>query len=168
MSMSAIDNGDVMRPRPPRRRRRVSDRNRPHAPAESSPRECGGSSRCRRRRALTCRRVRRAAGRWRARPPVGCWQRHHEMKRAAAARLALDPDAAAHQLDELRGDRQAQARAAELARGRAVGLRERPRRSSPASRRDADAGVATLKCSDARPSSPAPPLDAHDDFARAR
>ena len=40
------------------------------------------------------------------------------------AGLALDADLAAHQLDELAADRQAQAGAAELARGRGVGLAE--------------------------------------------
>ena len=49
---------------------------------------------------------------------------------------------AAHQLDQLRGDRQAQAGAAVPARRRAVGLRERLEDLPLLRRRDADAGVA--------------------------
>ena len=48
-----------------------------------------------------------------------------EVERAADADLALDPDRAAHQRHELGGDRQAEPGAAELPRGRGVGLRER-------------------------------------------
>ena len=58
---------------------------------------------------------------------------HREVERAPLPDGALDPDPAAHQLDQARGDRQPEPGAAVLARGRAVGLRERPRRSSPAS-----------------------------------
>ena len=53
-----------------------------------------------------------------------------EVERAALAGLALDPDPAAHQLDQLRRDGQPQAGAAVLARRRAVGLGERRRRSA--------------------------------------
>ena len=58
------------------------------------------------------------------------------------ARLALDPDASAHQLDQRGGDRQAEPGAAEPARGRAVGLRERLEDRARFSARNADAGVA--------------------------
>src|SRR5215218_429518 len=46
------------------------------------------------------------------------------MKMTALARLTLDPDPAPHQLHQLRGDRQAKARAAEPARCRRIGLHE--------------------------------------------
>ena len=72
--------------------------------------------------------VRRACGRSRA----------VKQKRAALARLALDPDLAAHQLGQLLADRQAEAGAAVLARGRGVGLLEgleQLRASAPASGR---------------------------------
>src|SRR5208283_1545081 len=48
-----------------------------------------------------------------------------EMKRAALAHFAFHPNLAAHHLDQLRGDGQAQTGSAVLARGRTVGLRER-------------------------------------------
>ena len=83
----------------------------------TSTRSAAGAARRRRRPAAPRagrRRVARAVGRVDARSGTCC-----------RVRLALDPDAAAHQLDELRRDRQAEAGAAEPARGRAVGLRER-------------------------------------------
>src|SRR5579864_1817578 len=46
------------------------------------------------------------------------------MKPAAFARFALDPDFAAHTFDETRGDAEPEARAAEFARGGAIGLGE--------------------------------------------
>ena len=49
---------------------------------------------------------------------------HLEVERAALARLALDPDLAAHQLDQPAADGEAEARAAVAAGRRAVGLRE--------------------------------------------
>ena len=49
--------------------------------------------------------------------------------------LALDPQPAAHQLDQAARDGQTQARAAEAARRRAVGLRERLEDVAPACRR---------------------------------
>src|SRR5262249_55145312 len=52
-------------------------------------------------------------------------ERHREQEGAAFARLAFDPNPAAHHLDEALADRQPQPGAAELARGRAVRLRER-------------------------------------------
>ena len=51
-------------------------------------------------------------------------ERDGEMKRAAGARLALDPDPSAHQPHERGRDRQAEAGAAEPARRRSVGLTE--------------------------------------------
>ena len=66
-----------------------------------------------------------------------------EVERAALARLALDPDAPAHQLDELRRDGQAQPGAAVLARRRgAIGLAEGLEDRLLLVRRNADAGVA--------------------------
>ena len=69
------------------------------------------------------------------------------------AELALDPDAAAHQLDERRRDRQAQAGAAEPARRRAVGLAEGLEDRGVLVRRDADAGVADREVQHRSPSS---------------
>ena len=57
--------------------------------------------------------------------PAARSMRDGEVEGAALPDFALHPDPAAHQLDQLRGDRQAQAGAAVAARGRAVGLRER-------------------------------------------
>ena len=65
------------------------------------------------------------------------------MKRNAEPRpdLAFDPDVAAHQLDQPRRDRQAEAGAAEAAGRRAVRLRERLEDQLLLVARDADAGV---------------------------
>ncbi len=63
------------------------------------------------------------------------------MKRAALTNFALDPDPAAHQLDELRRDCQTQPRAAVLARRRAVRLRECLEDHTLLFGRNADAGV---------------------------
>ncbi len=65
-----------------------------------------------------------------------------EIKRAADARLAFEPDAPAHQLDQPAADREAQAGAAVLARGGHVGLRERLEQFRRLLLRHADAGVA--------------------------
>src|SRR5258706_2847536 len=46
------------------------------------------------------------------------------MEDAALARFTLDPDFATHHLDQLRGNGETESRAAVLARGRTVGLRE--------------------------------------------
>ena len=51
-------------------------------------------------------------------------ERHGEMERAAASDFAFDPQPAAHQLDQPQRNRQPEARAAEAARRRAVGLGE--------------------------------------------
>ena len=55
---------------------------------------------------------------------VGDVERDGEMKRAAGARLALDPEPSAHQPHERGRDRQAEAGAAEPARRRSVRLTE--------------------------------------------
>ena len=68
-----------------------------------------------------------------------------EPERAAAARLALGADRSAHQLDQLAGDREAEAGAAVVARRRGVGLRERLEHAVERSRVDADAGVGDLE-----------------------
>ena len=56
--------------------------------------------------------------------PLGRLQQRREVERAAVSLLALDPDAAAHQLDQALRDRQAEAGAAVLPGRRAVGLGE--------------------------------------------
>ena len=95
----------------------TSDRIRRFVALSSTTARAGraGSGRAHRRRASGARRPKRAT-KW---------------KRLPLPELAVDPDASAHQLDQLRGDRQAEAGAAVAARGRRVGLHERPRRSSP-------------------------------------
>ena len=65
-----------------------------------------------------------------------------EEERAAHARFAFEPDAAAHHLHKLARDGQAQAGAAVLARGGHVGLGERLEQFRRLLRRHADAGVA--------------------------
>ena len=55
--------------------------------------------------------------------------------------VALQPDASAHQVDQRRGDREPEARAAEPAGRRAVGLAERLEDRGLFLPRDADAGV---------------------------
>ena len=68
-------------------------------------------------------------------------QRQQHVEGGAGARLALGPDASVHQFDQLLADRGAQAGAAEAARHRGVGLRERFEDRLQAPGRDADAGV---------------------------
>ena len=68
-----------------------------------------------------------------------------EVERAPLADLALQPDAAAHHLDQPGRDRQAQPGAAVLAGGRGVRLRERPEQLRLLLRGDADAGVPNLE-----------------------
>ena len=129
--------------------------------------DAGGSWRCRRRRARAgCF----EAGRRRQRRPLGGprlpAEPRREVERAAATGLALDPDAAAHHLDELRRDRQAQAGAAVAARRRAVGLRERLEDRRAACRPGCRCRCRRpLNCSST--SSARLPLgrDAHDDLA---
>ena len=88
---------------------------------------------------------------------------------AALARLALDPDPSAHQLDQLRGDRQAQAGAAEAPRGRRVGLRERAEDLPLLVARDADAGVGDREAQRRlRRRHAARCATSHDDFAARR
>ena len=92
-------------------------------------------------------RTRSVCKRARVRPAESAARRAHpepdrEVERAADARLALDPDLAAHQLDQPAADRQAQAGAAVLARRGHVGLGERLEQLRRLLRRHADAGVA--------------------------
>ncbi len=75
-------------------------------------------------------RRRRFAGRRR-----GLFETGREAERAALADLALDPDLAPHEGDQPRRNRQSQAGAAEPARRRAVGLRERVENDATAFRR---------------------------------
>ncbi len=65
-----------------------------------------------------------------------------EEERAADARLAFQPDASAHQLDQPPADGEAEARAAVLARGGHVGLGERLEQLRRLLLGHADAGVA--------------------------
>ena len=83
-------------------------------------------------------------------------QRHVNAEGRAGAGRALDLDAAAHALDDAPGDREAEAGAAELARGAAVGLLEFAEDAGLLLGRDADAGVAHLERDLA---GPAPRLD---------
>ena len=72
-------------------------------------------------------------------------QRHDGAEGRALAWRALDLDAAAHPLDDALGDGEAQAGAAELARGAAIGLLEFVEDARLLSGRNADAGVANLE-----------------------
>ena len=67
--------------------------------------------------------------------------RQVQRERAALARRADQPDLAAQQARQLAADRQAEARAAVLAAGAAVGLLERLEDDLLLVRRDADAGI---------------------------
>src|SRR5207247_8786129 len=64
-----------------------------------------------------------------------------EVERTARSWLALDPDPSPHQLDERGGDGQTEAGAAELTRGRSVGLTEGFEDGLVFFRRDADPGI---------------------------
>ena len=64
-----------------------------------------------------------------------------EMEGAAFAELAFHPDAPVHGFHQPAGDRQSQARAAEAARGRAIGLGERIKDELQLVGRNADAGI---------------------------
>src|SRR5262249_56238819 len=81
---------------------------------------------------------------------VGGGEGGGEVERAAPADVALDPDAAAHQLDQPGGDGQPEAGAAILPRRGAVRLGERGEDRLPLVRRDADAGVANLEVQEDR------------------
>ena len=96
------------------RHRRCRRRRPPSASCASwraSLRGCGGSSRCRRRRARAGRRARPALGRAGAHAS-GRGDSNVAVKWNVLPRpdVALDPDAAAHQLDQPQRDRQAEAR----------------------------------------------------------
>ena len=67
--------------------------------------------------------------------------RDGDVEAGALALLALDPDVAAHHFRELAADGEAEAGAAEAARGRGVDLRERLEEAVDLVRRNADAGV---------------------------
>ena len=68
-----------------------------------------------------------------------------EPERGAGAERGFDVDLAAHHFHQLLADREAQAGAAVLARGRAVGLRELVEDPRLRLRADAGAGVADLE-----------------------
>ena len=111
------------------------------ASARASPRGCAGWWRCRPPPARAGRAMRAASG---------CARRLGRRRRRSAprsgsgcpARRALDPEPAAHHRDQPRRDRQPEAGAAVLARGRAVGLGEGLEDQLLLLGRDADAGVA--------------------------
>src|SRR5258705_13678756 len=67
-----------------------------------------------------------------------------ETEGAAGARLGLDPDRSAHQLDQAPRDGEPEAGAAVLACSRAVGLAERLEETRRLLARHADAGVGYL------------------------
>ena len=102
-----------------------ASRMRSERPAASRARAAGG------------RRRRRAAGRAATRR-----MRHGEVEGAAAAGLALDPDRAAHQLDQLRGRWPGPGRCRRTGAWSSCRPARTARRSRAACRRDADAGVA--------------------------
>src|SRR5512141_14466 len=76
------------------------------------------------------------------RPLVGCrGERQREMERGTVVLAALGPDPAAVELDELLGDREAEAGAVGLLRERVVEPLERLEQPLEIRLRDADAGV---------------------------
>ena len=75
-------------------------------------------------------------------------RRQEQRERAAASDRAREPDLAAEQPRDFAADRQAEAGAAVLAAGRAVGLLERFEDDLVLVRRDADAGVFDLERDD--------------------
>ena len=116
-------------------------RRRPCATRSASLRAGAGSWRCRRRRGPAG-----PADRPRPEPAPPAAARSParnggEMEGAALAGFTLHPEAPAHQLHELRRDRQAKSGAAIRARRRAVGLRERLEDALLTVQRDADARV---------------------------
>ena len=72
-------------------------------------------------------------------------QRHGEPESAPAARLTLDADLAAHELDELFADAEPETRAAVHPRHRAISLSERPEQLPARHLGDPDARVGDLK-----------------------
>ena len=76
---------------------------------------------------------------------VGRSERDLEAERAAATELAVGFDGSAHQLRELKRDRQAETGAAELAGCGCVGLSERVEQRGDPVRRDPDARIANLE-----------------------
>ena len=87
------------------------------------------------------------------------------MERAAFARSALHPDAAAHKLDKPGADCEAEARAPVLARGRAVGLSKGLEDEPLLFPRDADTRVGDGKVQDGLACLPRFDLRAHNDLA---
>src|SRR5690348_14341706 len=86
-----------------------------------------------------------ALRRWRRQRPARNTQARREVERAALAGNALHPDSAVHQGDQPPTDGQAQSRAAEPARRRAVGLPERLEDQRLLLSRNADSRVAYLE-----------------------
>ena len=68
-----------------------------------------------------------------------------EMKRAALARLAFEPDFPAQQFHQARGDGEAEARTAVLARGGTIRLGESLKNQRLFFFRDADSGICNAK-----------------------
>ena len=96
---------------------------------------------------------------------IGEAERSREGEAAAGARRAGGGDAAAHQLDQLARDRQAQAAAAVLAGGRAVGLGEGLEQAPDLLRAHADAGVGHREFERHAAVVALQQFDRHDDFA---
>ena len=96
---------------------------------------------------------------------VGHGQAEREVEGAAGTFAALDPDAAAHQLHQLRGDRQPEAGAAVAARHRGVRLLERAEDLVELVLRNADAGIADREVQLRVALAPLEHLDADDDLA---
>jgi len=91
-------------------------------------------------------------------------QCHLEDKVAAAARLAVDADRAAHELDEAGADRQPEPRAAVLAARRGIDLGERLGEPLALLGRQSDAGVADAEAQPGGIDLVVDGRDADDDF----
>ena len=89
-----------------------------------------------------------------------------EMKSAARAKIALDPDVAIHQLDEFFGNRKSETSASVLSGGGAVGLAEGLEQAGRLFGRHADASCHARKISDSLCPEPFPPgATRHNDLA---
>src|SRR3984893_3196862 len=88
-----------------------------------------------------------------------------EVKRRSLAELTVHADAAAHELNQARGNREAQTRAAEFSRGRPIGLGEGIEDPFLVGGVDANASVADLEVEANLPSGAVYGLDANDDLS---
>src|SRR5690606_40246614 len=92
-------------------------------------------------------------------------ERQHEGEGRAPPRFAMEADFAAHEFDQALGDGEAEAGAAELARGRGVRLGEWRKQARLLGFRNADTGVAHFEAQGGWLLILAEGLDAEDDFA---